>query len=308
MSARFASIYTIALLLTASAAFAQDAPFCGDKGVWVQILGAGGEELNDGQAGSAYLIWIDNRARLLLDTGPGSSVGFDRSGASFADIDAIAYTNLQVDHSAAFPAFIAGSRNAERDRPLPVLGPDGNDDWPDVDTFVSRMIGPEGAYPSLADFLTYRSSGGYKVDPRKVPATGRRRWSRFSSDNFRLSAIPVHHGGVPAVAWRVEVGDYRVVFTGDFNNQKDVIAEFAEGADALVVSHSIPESARGDARDLYATPGQLGSIANRAGVRMMILSHRTNRTRGLESISRSAIEEHYKGPLIFANDMECWGL
>jgi ribonuclease BN (tRNA processing enzyme) len=308
MSTRFAAGYIITLLLSATTSFAQDAPFCGDKGVWVQILGAGGEELDDSQASSAYLIWIDNHARLLLDTGPGASVGFDRARASFTDIDAIAYTSLQVDHSADFPAFVAGSRSAGRDRPLPVLGPDGNDAWPDVDTFVNRMIGPEGAYPSLADFLTYRSSGGYKIDTRKVPATGRRRWSRFSSDNFRLSAIPVNHDDVPAIAWRVEIGDYRVVFTGDFNNEKDVIAEFAKDADALVVSHSIPESARGEARELYATPGQLGSIASRAGVRMLILSHRTNRTRGIESISRGAIEEHYSGALIFANDMECWGL
>ena len=170
------------------------------------------------------------------------------------------------------------------------------------------MIGPAGAYPYLADFLTYKSSGGYKINPRKVPATGRRRWSRFNSEHFRLSAIPVHHGPVPAIAWRVEIGDQNIVFTGDFNNSKDVITEFAENAEALVVSHAIPEGARGNAAQLHATPGQLGRIAAEAEVRMLILGHRMNRTRGLESQSRAAIETNYNGPLIFANDMECWGL
>ena len=41
---------------------------------------------------------------------------------------------------------------------------------------------------------------------------------------------------------------------------------------------------------------------------MLILGHRMNRTRGRESQSREAIEAHYSGALIFADDLECWGL
>jgi ribonuclease BN (tRNA processing enzyme) len=301
-------LLALVMLLAQLPAQAQEGPFCGEEGVWIQILGAGGPELNDGQAGSSYIVWIDNKARLLIDTGPGASVHFDRAGADFADLDAIAYTQLRADHSSDFPALIQGSASGQRDRPLPVLGPNGNDLLPDVETFVSRMIGPEGVYPDLAEFLTYRSSGGYKINPRKVPATGRSRWSRFNSDNFRLSSMPVNHGSIPAVAWRVDSDDFRIVFTGDFNNSKDVIREFARDADALIVTHAIPAGTRGDAADLYATPEQLGRIAAQANVRILILSHRMNRTRGRESQSREAIEAEFSGPLIFANDMECWGL
>jgi len=302
--------HTLALFLLAAAAAAdaQNAPFCGTEGVWIQILGAGGPELDDGQAGSSYIVWIDNKARLLIDTGPGASVNFDRAGAHFEDLDAIVYTHLHADHSSDFPAFVKGSYFAKRDRPLPVLGPTGNDQFPDIETFVTRMIGPQGAYPYLADFLTYKSSGGYKINPRKVPSTGRQRWSRFNSDHFRLASIPVHHGNVPAIAWRVDTEDFRIVFTGDFNNSKDLVSEFAEDADALIVSHAIPQGTRGTATELHATPEQLARVAASADVRMLILSHRMNRTRGKESLSRAAIEEIYQGPLIFANDMECWGL
>ena len=43
-------------------------------------------------------------------------------------------------------------------------------------------------------------------------ASGKRRWainvlSRFGGRNLRLAAIPVNHGPVPAVAWRVEIDD-----------------------------------------------------------------------------------------------------
>ena len=98
------------------------------------------------------------------------------------------------------------------------------------------------------------------------------------------------------------------MFTGDFSNQKNIIPEFAENADALVVSHAIPDTARGTLRELYALPSQLGQIARQANARMLILGHRMNRTRGRESQSREAIEAHYQGALVFGNDLECWGL
>lgn len=299
---------SLAAAVNSHAQGADPTPFCGDEGVWIQVLGAGGPELDDGQAGPSYLVFVDNHARLLVDTGSGSSVGFDKAGGNFADLDAIVFTHLHADHTVDFPAYVKGSYFGNRDRILPVLGPDGAGPFPDTVTFVERLIGPSGAYAYLADFLTFHSSGGYKISARNVPASGRRVWSGFGSDHLRLAAVPVHHGAVPALAWRAEIGDMTIVFTGDFNNQKDVVADFAKRADALVIHHAIPEGARGEAADLHVTPTQIGQIAGRAEVRMVILGHRMNRTRGVESASRAAIETHYKGPLIFANDMECWGL
>ncbi len=302
------ALWSVVLLFGSTGASAQDSPFCGDSGVWIQILGAGGPEIDDGQAGPSYLVWIDNAARLLVDAGPGSSAQFDASGADFNDLDAIVLTNLQAAHTVDLPAFIEGSAKVGRERPLPIFGPSGSDTFPDTETLVSRLIGPTGAYPYLADYLTYRSTGGYKVNPRNVPATGRRRWARFGNEHFRLAAMPVQHGMVPAIAWSVEIGDQRIVFAGSFNNAKNVISEFAKGADALVVSHAIPETARGMDKERYALPSQLGRVAAAADVRMLILGHRTNRTRGVESRSRDAIEANYSGALLFANDLECWGL
>ncbi len=291
-----------------SAQAAADA-LCGDTGVWVQILGAGGPEIDDRQGGPSYLVWNDGKARLLVDTGPGASVAFDKAEADFADLQAITFTHLHVDHSADFPGFIKGSYFLDRSEPLIVLGPDSNNpDYPDTETFINRLIGPDGAYAYLKDFLTYKSSGGYRVRARNVPATGKRRWARFGNEELRLAAMPVNHGPVPALAWRAEIGGKTIVFTGDFNNQKNVIPEFAKDADALVVSHAIAENARGTQRDLHVLPSQIGRIADQANARMVVLAHRMNRTRGRESISRGQIEENYDGYIIFANDMECWGL
>ena len=52
----------------------------------LKILGAGSGELNDGQASPGYLIWHDDVARVLVDAGSGSQIGFEKSGASFESI------------------------------------------------------------------------------------------------------------------------------------------------------------------------------------------------------------------------------
>jgi len=311
MATRTALALTAAFITSISSLIsthAADEPYCGDEGVWVQILGSGGPELDDDSASTSYLVWIDGKARLLVDTGAGSSVSFDESGARFEDLDAIVFTHLHVDHTSDFPAYVKGSYFAERKETLPIFGPDGAEPYPSTRDFVDRLIGPQGAYAYLKDFLTFKSSGGYKISVRNVPSTGRRRWARFGTDNFRLAAIPVHHGPVPALAWKVEVDDQSIVFTGDFNNDKNLITKFAKDTDALVTHIAIPEIARGEARDLHVVPSQIGAIANAANARMVILSHRMNRTRGRETQTREAIEKHYEGPLLFANDLECWGL
>ena len=95
----------VALSATATAN-AQDAPYCGDTGVWIQILGAGGHELDDSQAGPSYLVWIDNQARLLIDTASGSAARYDEAGADFNDLDAIALTHLKAANTTDLPAKI----------------------------------------------------------------------------------------------------------------------------------------------------------------------------------------------------------
>ncbi|NOX49991.1 MAG: MBL fold metallo-hydrolase [Gammaproteobacteria bacterium] len=297
-----------ALLAVASSATWAD-QMCGDTGVWVQILGAGGPELDDGQGGSSYLIWNDNKPRVLIDTGPGSSVAFEKAEANIEDLYAIAYTHLHADHAVDFPAFIKGSSFAQRTKSLIILGPDStNKKYPDTVSFVDRMIGPTGAFSYLQGFLSSNKAGGYRVRARNVPAAGNRPWAQFGNEELKLSAIPVNHGDVPALAWRVDIGGKSVVFTGDFNNLKNVVAKFSKNTDALVVTHALAENSRGTLRDLHVLPSQIGRIAKQAQTRMVVLGHRMNRTRGRESQSRSQIEKHYDGYILFANDMECWGL
>ena len=83
------SVLTTALCITLVSTAHASSNHCGDEGVWIEILGAGSGELNDGQASPSYLIWHDNIARVLVDAGSGSQIGFEKSGARFESIEAI---------------------------------------------------------------------------------------------------------------------------------------------------------------------------------------------------------------------------
>ncbi|MDE0419994.1 MAG: MBL fold metallo-hydrolase [Gammaproteobacteria bacterium] len=293
-------------VLAATLSLAQEGAYCGDKGVWLQILGSGGADLTDQRSSASYLVWQDEHARVLIDTGSGSALRFDEAGADFADLDAVVFTRLQAYNTVDFPSLIEGSLKSGRERVLPVFGPAIPEGESTTD-FISRLIGPDGAYGYLSRFLTVDSPAEYRINVRDVMAIGTRRWADFGTENVKLSAIPVHHGGLPALAWRVEIDGISLVFAGGFSNQKGTVASLAQNAHALVVHHAISESARGRIRDLYARPSDLGRIATAANARSLVLGHRTTRTLGMETIHMANIEEHYSGPYYFADELQCWG-
>jgi ribonuclease BN (tRNA processing enzyme) len=123
---------------------------------------------------------------------------------------------------------------------------------------------------------------------------------------LKISAIAVHHGPIPALAWRVEIGAHAVVFSGDMNGDYHTLPLLAEGAGLLVGHHAVPQSARGGALDLHMPPSVIGEIANEAKVKLLVLSHRMNRTLGREKESTVEIRKQYTGPLKFAEDGQCF--
>jgi ribonuclease BN (tRNA processing enzyme) len=68
-------------------------------------------------------VWQDGRPRILVDSGGGSALRFGQAGAQVAQLDAILFSHLHVDHTADFAALIKSSYFEERHRVLPVYGP-----------------------------------------------------------------------------------------------------------------------------------------------------------------------------------------
>ena len=69
---------------------------CGPEGIWVQILGAGGTDLNDNRAGPGFLVWVDGESRLLVGAGPGVNGELPGSGGTVHELCKSSGQNLHV--------------------------------------------------------------------------------------------------------------------------------------------------------------------------------------------------------------------
>jgi ribonuclease BN (tRNA processing enzyme) len=277
---------------------------CGENGVWLQVLGSGGPELDDGRASAGYLIWNKGKARLLVDMGSGSLLHFEQSGASVNDLDVIMFSHFHVDHSNDLPALVKAAFFTDRNRDLHVYGPNGNQFMPSVTDFLNDLFWVDGAFQYLNRYLDGTDS--YRLLPHDVEVTGKKPQRVLSDSRYQLTAVPVHHGALPALAWRVDVEGKTIVFSGDMNNDNDTLASLAKQADILVAHNAIPEGMTGVARNLHMPPSVIGQIAAKAQVKQLVLSHRMKRTLGQEQLTTKHIRKTYQGVMQFADDLQCF--
>ena len=293
-------------LLFVSGALVVTAQSCGSTGVAVQVLGSGGPESQDKRASTSYLVWENGSARVIVDAGGGSALRFGESGAQMSQVDVFLFSHFHVDHSSDFPALIFSSWFEDRKRPLPVFGPSGNKFMPSTTEFVHDLFGdPHGAYRYLSELVEPGSEGSYQIQPHNVAATTAPALV-FRNADLALYAVNVVHGGVPALAWRVEIGGKRIVFSGDTNGEGEGLTQLALNADLFVAHNAVPEGATGVERRLHMPPSVIGTIAANAHVRQLVLSHRMLRTLGKESETEAEIKRRFSGSLTFANDLDCF--
>jgi ribonuclease BN (tRNA processing enzyme) len=282
---------------------------CAQPGVvGVQILGSGGPVADDGRASSGNLVWRDGKSVFLIDTGGGVFLRFGEAHAKIEDLELIALTHFHTDHSADLPALIKSAFFTDRTRNLPISGPSGNKAFPGLNDFLNGMLGQhQGAYRYLSGFLDGESESfslkPVEVDVRKETAT-----RVFSEGDVRVSAVGVPHGSVPSVGYVIEIGAYKIVFSGDQTTLDKRLAEIAKDADLLVFTFAIPQEADAVAKRLHATPSQIADFATAINAKKLVLSHLMARSiRSLDE-SLKIIHAHYSGKVVVAEDLMCFRL
>jgi ribonuclease BN (tRNA processing enzyme) len=279
---------------------------CGSSGLAIQVLGSGGPELQDRRASTSYLIWDHGAARVIVDAGGGSALRFGESGAQMSQVDVVLFSHFHIDHSGDFPALVFSSWFEDRKRPLPVYGPPGNNFMPSTTEFMRDLFSePRGAWRYLSDLVEKGAEGTYTLEPHDVVA-GSKPILVFHNSDVAVYAVRVIHGGFPALAWRVEMEGKRIVFSGDTNGEGDGLTQLASDADLFIAHNAIPEGATGVERRLHMPPSVIGTIAANAHVKQLILSHRMLRTLGRENETKAEILRHFSGPVVFANDLDCF--
>lgn len=310
---KFCNLVVIFALITASGdGHADNNPRkCPASGaVALQVLGSGGPIADDNRASTGYLVWVDGKSRILVDAGGGVFLRFGEAQARFADLDFIAISHFHTDHSADLVALLKSGYFSQRHRSLPIGGPAGGGVYPGLEVYLDRLLGRgRGAYAYLDGYLD--GSGGLvkleplQVDPESLSPV------RVYADHataIEIFALGVPHGPVPALAYRVRVGESSIVFAGDQNGNSEGFIEFARGADVLVMHLAVPENISGVGRNLHAPPSVIGKMAAKTGAGTLLLSHFMARSLNNGDQNLEQIRKHYNGPVISSNDLFCINL
>ena len=304
------SLFTLSSIFIINSAFAigsQVAPEkCQSQRVKLQMLGTRGPELLDGQASTGYLIWLDDKARVIVDAGPGSLQRFKQSRADFRDVDMMLFTHFHVDHSADFSAYIKGAFFTERSKNLAVFGPTGSNFVTSAKQFVDRSIGKNGLYPYLERFIAPEQPSPYKINVKNIP------WSYsdlsirnvVNSGDIQVKSVPTHHGPFPSVGYRVELVGCSITFSGDMSGRLGQMPTLAKNSDIWVAHNAIPEGATGIAVNLHMTPSMIGRIAKEANVKKVLLTHLMKRSLSVKPATLKLIKQNYKGNVSFPRDLD----
>lgn len=279
---------------------------CQSDRVKLQMLGTRGPELLDDQASTGYLIWLDNKARVIVDAGPGSLQRFKQSKANYTDVQLMLFTHFHADHSADFPSYIKGGFFTERKQNLNIIGPSGTKFVSSADEFVDRAIGSEGMYPYLSPFIDGQQPSSYKLDVKTFP------WSYqdlnikevYNKDYIKVKTVSVHHGPFPALGYRVEVAGCSISFTGDMSGRLQAMPDLAKGSDILVAHNAIPENATGVPALLHMKPSYIGKMAKQANVKTLLLTHLMKRSLSVKPETLKLVRKEYKGEIIYPKDLD----
>ena len=277
------------------------------SGVALQVLGSGGPIADDARASSGYLVWVDGASRIMIDAGGGTFLRFGEAGASFENLDFIGLSHFHADHSASLPALLKSGYFSDRQRSLIVTGPDSGGPFPGLVAYLDSMLDEDdGAYRYLSGYLIGSGNlpniAAFEISKDNIGAV------TVLGDSYgrmQIDTLHVPHGIVPALAFRVRIGQSSIVFAGDQNGNDVKFVEFAKGATMLVMHMPVPEGVAGAGRKLHAPPGVIGAIANEAQVETLILSHLM--ARSLKNLSKNVeiVKSHYDGRVIVANDLDC---
>ena len=282
---------------------------CDASRVKLQMLGTGGPELySDDKASTGYLLWLDNKASIIIDAGPGTLQRFKQSGAQFSDVKVFLFSHFHVDHSADFIAYIKGGFFTDRQADLFVYGPSGDTFVVSAEQFVERLLSLEqGLYPYLSPFIDKEQGNSYfKIKTKTIAWSYKERDVKliYQDENFTIKTVSVHHGPFPALAYRIETAGCVLSFSGDMSGRLHTLMDLIQDSDLFVAHNAITEDATGVPQLLHMKPRYIGKVAHQAKVKKLLLTHLMEQSLKRKADTLKLIKENYQGDIIFANDLD----
>lgn len=312
--------------LGVSRALAQDAPpalspeaQAAQVGTRLILLGtAGGPIIRRFRSQPSNLLVVDGRP-YIIDVGNGCLRQLASAGYKSSDLAGIFITHHHMDHDIDLVDVVAFDWVQGRKAKLPIYGPYGTEQM--TKAALDYFATPERVFADEARFnippLQY-------VDPHDITTSG----FVFADDKIKVTAAENTHfhlfnaGQDKSFSYRFETATRTIVFTGD-TGPSDAVIDLAKDADVLVTevidaeetirqSPGANQFATADAERLAAhmrvehlAPEEIGKIAAKANVKMVVLTHIAPSDGSLPDAAHfvAGVKRYYNGPVIAGQDL-----
>jgi ribonuclease Z len=237
----------------------------------VILLGTGYPRPDSQRAGPSTAVVVGDKY-FVIDAGRGVMMRLAATDLAQKQVAAVFVTHFHSGHTAGLPdLFNTTWVIYKRKTPLQLYGPPG----------------VEGLAKAIAEFFKedihvrrdlteMLPASGAKISPHEI-----REGVVYQDPEIKVTAFLVDHAPVtPAFGYRFDAYGKSVVISGDTTLSENLI-KHARGADVLIHEAYLPEEL--DKRDkpevaarlkrYHSTPEQAGTAAQRAGVKLLVLSH-----------------------------------
>ena len=274
---------------------------------WVVLLGTGTPGSEPDRFGPATAIVAGGTA-YLIDAGPGvvrrAAAGAIVTGLPALDapnLRVVFFTHLHSDHTIGYPDLILSPWVLGRPVPLQAYGPPGLDAMTTAlleayrEDIRVRVEGPEQLPRDLVTVETHEIESGLV----------------YEDGVMRVEAFAVPHGTWDhAFGFKLTTDDRTIVISGD-TGPFDGLAEIAAGADVLIHEAYGAEGLRLRQPEtqfyhgtFHTSAVQVGEIAARAGVGMVVLHHQIHPAGDTPEEMVEQVRISFDGEVFYGRDLD----
>ncbi|MGH3450302.1 MAG: MBL fold metallo-hydrolase [Haloechinothrix sp.] len=270
------------------------------------LLGTAGGPTPHGQRFSPSQVVVVDGAAYVFDCGNGVAHQLARAGVPFSAIRAVFITHNHSDHNADVGNLMLLGWSGLRP-PVRIFGP------PPIGAMVKQLFDANRYDVDLRVEDEGRRPLDELVEVQEISTGG----VVYQDELVTVTSTLVDHPPVkPAFGFRVDSTDRSIVISGD-TRPCDALVELARGADVLVhETMHVPGIDRLLAKHngtrvrehllaSHTRSDEVGEVAERAGVPLLVLSHLTPADGSVdEQTWRREAEKHYRGHVIVGTDLQ----
>ena len=203
-------------------------------------------------------------------------------GVTIEKLSYIFYSHLHPDHTGELVPFLFATKYPDtyrRRKPFTIVAPKGFVD------FYEKLKYAYGEWiellPGMLEILELNKTGS----------------DHLNCGLFDVDSLPMDHTDM-SLAYRItEPGGRSVVYSGD-TDLCDNLVTLAKGVDVLICESALPDAMKVPG---HLTPSLAGSIATRAGVKKLVLTHFYPECGAVDVAEQC--RKTYRGPLVLAEDL-----